>query len=134
MLPLDYFSKTSVGGGDAISVSRCRSFRIPASSTLLGANLRSHRRRLASPPAVYRTFGRTAIAAFKTASATTLGSSAAAITSFSVLPKTARTSRYSSSFESASRRFASNCVFVYAGSMTETRMPLVRSSWSSDSE
>ena len=99
MLPLDYFSQTSVGGGDAISVSRCRSFRIPASSTLLGANLRSHRKRLASPPAAYRTFGRTAIAAFKTASATTPGSSAAAITSFSVLPKTARTSRYSSSFE-----------------------------------
>ena len=51
-----------------------------------------------------------------------------------VLPKDARTSRYSSSLESGSRKFASNCVFVYAGSMTETRMPLVRSSWSSDSE
>ena len=36
--------------------------------------------------------------------------------------------------ESGSSKFASNCVFVYAGSMTETRMPLVRSSWSSDSE
>jgi hypothetical protein len=46
----------------------------------------------------------------------------------------ARTSRYSSSLASGSRKFASNGVFVYAGSMTETRMPLVRSSWSSDSE
>ena len=47
-----------------------------------------------------------------------------AITSFSILPRAARTSRYSSSFASGSRKFASNCVFVYAGSMTETRMPL----------
>src|SRR5262249_31834319 len=111
----DHFSRTSVGGGDALSVSRCRSLRIPASSTLLGANLRSHRKRLARPPAVYRTFGRTAIAAFTTASATTPGSSAAAITAFSVLSRPTRTSRYSSSFESGSSTLASNCVFVYAG-------------------
>jgi len=54
--------------------------------------------------------------------------------SITLSPKAARASRYSSSFESGSTKFASNCVFVYAGSMTETRMPLVRSSWSSDSE
>jgi len=40
----------------------------------------------------------------------------------------ARISWYSSSFESGSRKFVSNCVFVYAGSMTETRIPRVRSS------
>jgi hypothetical protein len=57
MSPFDYFYRTSVGGGDAIGVSRCRPFRIPASNTLLDANLRSHRRRLAGPPAVYHTSG-----------------------------------------------------------------------------
>src|SRR5258707_12452347 len=41
----------------------------------------------------------------------------------------ARASRYSSSLASGSMKFASNGVFVYAGSMTETRTPLVRSSW-----
>src|SRR4030095_14279039 len=116
------------------TASRRRSLRIPASTTPAGANLRSNRRRLASPPAVYRSFGRAALAAFSTTSATTAGSSADAITSLINLSNAARISRYSSSFESGARKLASNCVFVYAGSMTETRMPLVRSSWSSDSE
>src|SRR5437762_2137706 len=110
------------------------SFRIPVSIKPAGANRRSNRRRRARAPAVYRSFGRGARAAFSTTSATTPGSSAAASTSFICLPKATRTSRYSSSLESGSRKFASNCVFVYAGSTTVTRMPLVRSSWSSDSE
>jgi hypothetical protein len=38
-----------------------------------------------------------------------------AITAFSTLFRFTRTSRYSSRFESASRKFASNWVFVYAG-------------------
>ncbi len=117
----------------AAFVSRRRSLRIPASITP-GANLRSSRNRLATGPAVYRSRGRAALAARSTTSATTPGSSAAAMSYLSLLLKAARTSPYSSSLESGSRRFASNCVFVYAGSMTETRMPLVRNSWSSDSE
>src|SRR5205823_8590337 len=113
----------------ATCASRWRSFRTPASTRLAGANLRNIRRRFASPPAAYRSFGRGASAAFSTTSATTPASSAASITSFSLLPRAARTSRYSSSFESGCTKLASNCVFVYAGSMTETRMPLVRNSW-----
>ena len=89
---------------------------------------------IASLPAEYRSFGRSAFAALSTTSATTLGSSPVAITSLSTLPKAARASRYSSTFELGSSKFVSNCVFVYAGSMTATLIPLVRSSWSSDSE
>lgn len=49
---------------------------MPASTRLAGANLRSRRRRFASPPAAYRSFGRAAVAACSTTSATTAGSSA----------------------------------------------------------
>ena len=66
---------------------------------------------------MYRSFGRAALAAFSTTSATTLGCSALAINSFSLSFTAARTSRYSSSGASGSRKFASNGVFVYAGSM-----------------
>src|SRR2546421_1840086 len=116
------------------TTSSRRSLRIPASTRPAGANLRSNRRRFASPPAVYRSFGRAALAALSTTSATTPGCSAVAITSLILLFTAARTSRYSSSFASGSRKVASNGVFVYAGSITETRTPRVRSSWSSDSE
>ena len=75
-----------------------------------------------------------ALAAVSTASATTPGGSAVAITSFTRLLTPARASLYSSSLASGSKKFASNGVLVYAGSITETRMPRVRSSWSSDSE
>jgi hypothetical protein len=83
---------------------------------------------------VYRSFGRAAQATFSTTAATTPGSSASASRSFILLLKATRTASYSSSFESGSSKLASNCVLVYAGSTTETRMPLVRSSWSRDSE
>ncbi len=63
-----------LGARDGVSASSRRSFRIPASTTPAGANLRSNRRRFATPPAVYRSFGRAAVAAFSTTSATTLGS------------------------------------------------------------
>ena len=39
------------------AASSCRSLRIPASTRPEGANLRSNRRRLASPPEGYRSFG-----------------------------------------------------------------------------
>src|SRR5688572_6569741 len=71
----------------ALGVSSCRSLRSPASTIPVGANLRSNRRRFASPPAGYRSFGRWALAAFSTASATTLGSSPVAITFLSTSPK-----------------------------------------------
>src|SRR5213079_944167 len=82
-----------VFGHETLSASSCRSFRIPESNKPAGANLRSNRTRLATRPAVYRRFGRAALAACSTTSATTPGSSAAASTSFSFLPKAARTSR-----------------------------------------
>ncbi len=47
-----YFSKTGLRGSDAIGASSRRSFRMPASINRAGANLRSNRRRFASPPAV----------------------------------------------------------------------------------
>src|SRR5207248_9925596 len=81
---------------NATCASRWRSFRTPASTRLAGANLRRIRRRLASPPAAYRSFGRAAIAALSTTSATMPGSSPASTTSLSLLPRAARTSRYSS--------------------------------------
>src|SRR5258706_14913221 len=46
-----YFSRTGVRGSDAIGASSRRSFRMPASTNPAGANLRSNRRRFASPPA-----------------------------------------------------------------------------------
>src|SRR5687767_11970097 len=46
---------------DTVEASSRRSFRMPASTNRTGANLRSNRRRFASPPAVYRSFGRTAL-------------------------------------------------------------------------
>jgi hypothetical protein len=39
---------------------------MPVSTHPAGANLRSNRRRFASPPAVYRSFGRVAMAASST--------------------------------------------------------------------
>src|SRR5207302_823103 len=81
------------------------------------------RRRVARPPAVYRSFGRAALAASSTTSATTPGSSAVSRAALNCLLTVARASRYSSSCASGSSKFASKCVFVYAGSMTETRIP-----------
>src|SRR5882724_1087830 len=127
-------ARAARAGCDAGSASSRRSFRIPASTRPAGANRRSNRRRFASLPAAYRIFGCAALAAFRTVSATTSGCSAVAITSFTLLVMPSRASRYASSLASGSMKFESNGVFVYAGSMTETRMPLVRSSWSSDSE
>jgi len=103
----------------------------PAETDLIGGRVTFM---FASLPAAYRSFGRAALAAFRTVSATTPGGSAVAITSFNLLFRPSRASLYSSSLASASTKFVSNGVFVYAGSMIETRMPLVRSSWSSDSE
>ena len=62
-------------GADVVSAPRPRFFRTPASTRPAGANLRSHRRRLAVAPAGYRSFGRDARTAVSTTSATTLGSS-----------------------------------------------------------
>src|SRR5207249_905702 len=129
-----FHANTEARCGDATGASSRRFLRIPASNAPAGANRRSNRRRVARPPAVYRSFGRDALAASSTTSATTPGSSAVSRTALNCLLTAARASRYSSSFASGSRKFASKCVFVYAGSMTETRIPLVRSSWSSDSE
>jgi hypothetical protein len=92
----------------ATCASSCRSFRTHAPTRLAGANLRSIRRRFVSPPTAYRSFGRAAVAAFSTTSATTPGSSAALTTSLSLLPRAARTARYSSSFASGSSKLASN--------------------------
>src|SRR5207247_3507493 len=102
-------TRTGEPGREAVGASSRRFFRMPASTRPAGANLRSKRRRFASLPAEYRSFGRSAFAAFRTTSATTLGSSPVAITSLSTLPKAARASRYSSSFELGSSRFVSNC-------------------------
>lgn len=46
---------------------------MPASTDPAGANLRNMRRRLASPPAVYRSFGRAALAAINTCGPQKLG-------------------------------------------------------------
>src|SRR5712691_6624129 len=67
----DDVCKSGVGGGDAVSASSCRSFRIPASTMPAGANLRSNRTRRATPPAVYRSFGLAAAAASSPTSAST---------------------------------------------------------------
>src|SRR5213592_2781309 len=129
-----FHANTEARCGDATGASSRRFLRIPASNAPAGANRRNNRRRVARPPAVYRSFGRAALAASSTTSATTPGSSAVSRTALNCLLTAARASRYSSSFASGSSKFASKCVFVYAGSMTEPRIPLVRRSWSSDSE
>jgi len=50
-LLVHYFSKAGVRADNAVAASRRRSFRMPASTSAAGANLRSNRRRFASPPA-----------------------------------------------------------------------------------
>src|SRR5205823_8107273 len=61
-------AREGVFGHKTPRASSCRSFRIPESSKPAGANLRSNRTRLATRPAVYRSFGRAALAASNTTS------------------------------------------------------------------
>ena len=55
--PALYFSTTGVVGSDRASASSRRFFRMTTPTMPAGANLRSNCRRLARPPAGYRSFG-----------------------------------------------------------------------------
>src|SRR5438477_1912826 len=83
-------ANTEARCGDATGASSRRFLRIPASNAPAGANRRSNRRRVARPPAVYRSFGRAALAASSTTSATTPGSSAVSSAALNCLLTAAR--------------------------------------------
>ena len=112
-----------------------RSFRIPASTRPAGANLRSNRRRLREATGRVSELRARRVGRFQHDvghDAWRFGSChhllhplAHGRTSLAILIE------LRSRAPGSSRRTG---VFVYAGSMTETRMPRVRSSWSSDSE
>src|SRR5204862_8220935 len=116
-----FHANTEARCGDATGASSRRFLRMPASNAPAGANRRSNRRRVARPPAVYRSFGRGAMAASSTTSATTPCSSAVSRTALNCLLTVARDSRYSSIFTSGSSKFAPNCCIVYSGSLNVLR-------------